>query len=103
LAYLVSQFRCTAAGERRGRQGHAYEEIVGANLRGTGASSSPRATFAAWLSPCSIREDQVILDPVRHRRFLITAMNHVIENIRRGELERWGTRSSGQKRLSVNV
>lgn len=93
LAYLVSQLQMYSLLESDvDVKGHAYEEIVGANLRGDrGEFFTPRNVCnmaAAMLDP---GEDQLILDPACGTGgFLISAMNHVIEKIRAGEQKRWG-------------
>ncbi len=95
LAYLVSQLQMYSLLESDvDVKGHAYEEIVGANLRGDrGEFFTPRNICNMAIAMLDPQEDQVILDPACGTGgFLITAMNHVIEIIRRGELERWGNK-----------
>ncbi len=93
LAYLVGQLQMYSLLESDvDVKGHAYEEIVGANLRGDrGEFFTPRNICSMAVAMLDPQEDQVILDPACGTGgFLIAAMNHVIEKVRRGELERWG-------------
>ena len=73
-------------------KGHAYEEIVGANLRGDrGEFFTPRNICNMVVAMLDPEENQIILDPACGTGgFLTAAMNHVIEKIRRGEQKRWG-------------
>ncbi|EIJ46677.1 N-6 DNA methylase [Herbaspirillum sp. GW103] len=92
LAYIVSQLQMYSLLESDvDVKGHAYEEIVGSNLRGDrGEFFTPRNVcnmVAAMLDP---EEGQLILDPACGTGgFLISAMNRVIEKIRVAELEKW--------------
>jgi type I restriction enzyme M protein len=92
LAYIVSQLQMYSLLESDvDVKGHAYEEIVGSNLRGDrGEFFTPRNIcnmVAAMLDP---EENQLILDPACGTGgFLISAMNRVIEKIRIAELEKW--------------
>jgi type I restriction enzyme M protein len=92
LAYIVSQLQMYSLLESDvDVKGHAYEEIVGSNLRGDrGEFFTPRNVcnmVAAMLEP---EEGQLILDPACGTGgFLISAMNRVIEKIRVAELEKW--------------
>lgn len=93
LAYLVSQLQMYSLLESDvDVKGHAYEEIVGANLRGDrGEFFTPRNVCNMAVAMLDPGENQLILDPACGTGgFLIAAMNHVIEKIRRGEVERWG-------------
>lgn len=92
LAYLVSQLQMYSLLESDvDVKGHAYEEVVGANLRGDrGEFFTPRNVCNMAVGMLDPREDQLILDPACGTGgFLIAAMNHVIAKIRNGELERW--------------
>ena len=92
LAYLVSQLQMYSLLESDvDVKGHAYEEIVGANLRGDrGEFFTPRNICNMAVRMLDPREDQICLDPACGTGgFLISAMNHVIEKIRRAELKRW--------------
>ena len=93
LAYLVNQLQMYSLLESDvDVKGHAYEEIVGANLRGDrGEFFTPRNVCNMAVLMLDPGETQIILDPACGTGgFLIAAMNHVIEKIRRVELERWG-------------
>ena len=65
-------------------KGRAYEEIVGANLRGDrGEFFTPRNTCRLAVEMLDPGEKQLLLDPACGTGgFLITAMNHVIAKIR---------------------
>lgn len=92
LAYLVSQLQMYSLLESDvDVKGHAYEEIVGANLRGDrGEFFTPRNICNMAVAMLDPREGDVILDPACGTGgFLISAMNHVIEKIRAAELDRW--------------
>lgn len=92
LSYLVSQLQMYSLLESDvDVKGHAYEEIVGSNLRGDrGEFFTPRNVCnmaVRMLDPC---EGQLMLDPACGTGgFLIAAMNHVIEKIRVAEVEKW--------------
>lgn len=93
LAYIVSQLQIYSLLESDvDVKGHAYEEIVGANLRGDrGEFFTPRNVCNMAVAMLDPREDQILLDPACGTGgFLIAAMNHVIEKIRVGEQRRWG-------------
>jgi type I restriction enzyme M protein len=93
LAYLVAQLQMYSLLESDvDVKGHAYEEIVGANLRGDrGEFFTPRNVCNMAVAMLDPREDQLILDPACGTGgFLIAAMNHVIERVREGEQLRWG-------------
>lgn len=72
-------------------KGHAYEEIVGSNLRGDrGEFFTPRNVCNMAVAMLDPSEGQLMLDPACGTGgFLIAAMNHVIEKIRTSELEKW--------------
>jgi len=92
LAYLVSQLQMYSLLESDvDVKGHAYEEIVGANLRGDrGEFFTPRNICNMAVAMLDPGEGQLILDPACGTGgFLIAAMNCVIEKIRRAELARW--------------
>lgn len=92
LAYLVSQLQMYSLLESDvDVKGHAYEEIVGANLRGDrGEFFTPRNICNMAVAMLDPGENQSILDPACGTGgFLIAAMNHVIEKIRAGEIKRW--------------
>lgn len=92
LAYLVSQLQMYSLLESDvDVKGHAYEEIVGSNLRGDrGEFFTPRNICNMAVAMLDPSEGQVMLDPACGTGgFLISAMNHVIEKIRAAELEKW--------------
>jgi type I restriction enzyme M protein len=92
LAYLVAQLQMYSLLESDvDVKGHAYEEIVGANLRGDrGEFFTPRNICNMAVAMLDPDENQSILDPACGTGgFLIAAMNHVIEKIRLGEEKRW--------------
>lgn len=92
LAYLVSQLQMYSLLESDvDVKGHAYEEIVGSNLRGDrGEFFTPRNVCNMAVGMLDPSEGQVILDPACGTGgFLIAAMNHVIEKIRASEIEKW--------------
>lgn len=92
LAYLVSQLQMYSLLESDvDVKGHAYEEIVGANLRGDrGEFFTPRNVCNMAVAMLDPGESQLILDPACGTGgFLIAAMNRVIDKIRAAELERW--------------
>ncbi len=92
LAYLVSQLQMYSLLESDvDVKGHAYEEIVGSNLRGDrGEFFTPRNICNMAVAMLDPAENQVILDPACGTGgFLIAAMNFVIEKIRAVEVARW--------------
>jgi len=93
LAYIVSQLQMYSLLESDiDVKGRAYEEIVGANLRGDrGEFFTPRNVCRMAVEMIDPSERELILDPACGTGgFLITAMNYVIEKIRLTELEKWG-------------
>lgn len=92
LAYIVSQLQMYSLLESDiDVKGRAYEEIVGANLRGDrGEFFTPRNVCRLAVSMLDPTEQTLILDPACGTGgFLITAMNHVIGKIRDAELKKW--------------
>jgi type I restriction enzyme M protein len=92
LAYLVGQLQMYSLLESDvDVKGHAYEEIVGSNLRGDrGEFFTPRNICDMAVNMLDPEEGQLVLDPACGTGgFLIAAMNHVIEKIRVSELEKW--------------
>ncbi|PEH85328.1 N-6 DNA methylase [Burkholderia gladioli] len=92
LTYIVGQLQMYSLLESDvDVKGHAYEEIVGANLRGDrGEFFTPRNVCNMAVAMLDPTESQLILDPACGTGgFLISAMNHVIEKIRAAEIERW--------------
>jgi type I restriction enzyme M protein len=95
LAYIVSQLQMYSLLESDvDVKGHAYEEIVGANLRGDrGEFFTPRNICNMAVAMLDPSEDQLVLDPACGTGgFLIAAMSHLIEKVRKGELARWGNK-----------
>jgi type I restriction enzyme M protein len=93
LAYIVSQLQMYSLLESDiDVKGRAYEEIVGANLRGDrGEFFTPRNICSMAVAMLDPGEKTLIVDPACGTGgFLITAMNHVIEKIRAAELAKWG-------------
>lgn len=66
-------------------KGHAYEEIVGSNLKGDrGQFFTPRNVMHMAVAMLNPKLDEKILDPACGTGgFLVTAMNHVIEQLKR--------------------
>lgn len=93
LSYLVSQLQMYSLLQSDiDVKGRAYEEIVGANLRGDrGEFFTPRNVCRMAVEMLDPRENQLVLDPACGTGgFLITAMNHVIKKIQDTELAKWG-------------
>jgi type I restriction enzyme M protein len=94
LAYLVGQLQMYSLLESDiDVKGRAYEEIVGSNLRGDrGEFFTPRNICRMAVAMLDPGEKQLLLDPACGTGgFLITAMNHVITKVQRGEQKRWGS------------
>ena len=92
MAYIVSQLQLYSLLESDvDVKGHAYEEIVGSNLRGDrGEFFTPRNICNMAVDMLDPAEGQLILDPACGTGgFLIAAMNHVTEKIRAAELVKW--------------
>lgn len=92
LAYLVSQLQMYSLLESDiDVKGRAYEEIVGANLRGDrGEFFTPRNVCRMAVSMLNPHEKQLVMDPACGTGgFLITAMNHVTERVRAAELSKY--------------
>ncbi len=92
LAYIVSQLQMYALLQSDiDVKGRAYEEIVGANLRGDrGEFFTPRNVCRMAVMMLDPGEHDTILDPACGTGgFLITAMNHVIGKIKASELKKW--------------
>jgi type I restriction enzyme M protein len=92
LAYIVSQLQTysllDSAVDVKGR---AYEEIVGANLRGDrGEFFTPRNVCSMAVAMLDPTESDLALDPACGTGgFLITVMNHVWEKIFEAERQKW--------------
>lgn len=84
LAYIVGQLQMFSLLESDvDIKGHAYETIVGSNLRGDkGQFFTPRNMCSMMVRMVDPSEDDYILDPAMGTcGFLVTAMNYVIEKI----------------------
>ncbi len=85
LAYIVSQLQMYSLLESDvDVKGHAYETIVGSNLRGDkGQFFTPRNMCRMMVRMVDPSEDDVILDPAMGTcGFLVTGMNYVLDKIR---------------------
>jgi len=106
LAYIVSQLQTYSLLESDvDVKGRAYEEIVGANLRGDrGEFFTPRNVCKMAVSMLSPSEKDLILDPACGTGgFLITALNHVIDKIRDFELKKWKTVDRAEEAIHKRV
>lgn len=107
LAYIVSQLQLYSLLESDvDVKGHAYEEIVGSNLRGDrGEFFTPRNVCNMAVAMLDPDEGQLMLDPACGTGgFLIAGMNHVIEKIRAGELARWkGDAARAEPRIADRI
>lgn len=107
LAYIVSQLQMYSLLESDvDVKGHAYEEIVGSNLRGDrGEFFTPRNVCNMAVSMLDPGEGQLILDPACGTGgFLISAMNHVIEKIKIAEVEKWkGDRKRADPKIAARI
>ncbi|WP_219722285.1 N-6 DNA methylase [Enorma phocaeensis] len=86
IAYIVGQLQMFSLLESDvDIKGHAYETIVGSNLRGDkGQFFTPRNMCSMMVRMVDPSEEDVILDPAMGTcGFLVTAMNHVIEKIKK--------------------
>lgn len=93
LAYIVSQLQMYSLLESDiDVKGRAYEEIVGANLRGDrGEFFTPRNICKMAVAMLDPGERDLMMDPACGTGgFLITAMNYVIDKIRDTEINKWG-------------
>jgi len=107
LAYIVSQLQMYSLLESDvDVKGHAYEEIVGSNLRGDrGEFFTPRNICNMAVAMLDPSEGQLILDPACGTGgFLIAAMNHVIGKIRVAELDKWkGDHSRADSKIAARI
>jgi len=93
LSFIVSQLQIYSLLESDiDVKGRAYEEIVGANLRGDrGEFFTPRNVCRMAVHMLDPQENQLLLDPACGTGgFLISAMNYVIEKIAETEQKKWG-------------
>lgn len=106
LSYIVSQLQMYSLLESDvDVKGHAYEEIVGDNLRGDrGEFFTPRNVCRMAVSMLDPTEDGLMIDPACGTGgFLITAMNHVIDKIRVVEEGKWKTPERAEKAIRERV
>lgn len=107
LAYIVSQLQMYSLLESDvDVKGHAYEEIVGSNLRGDrGEFFTPRNVCNMAVAMLNPSEGQLILDPACGTGgFLIAAMNHVIEEIRVAEVKKWkGDHNRADPKIAARI
>lgn len=107
LSYLVSQLQMYSLLESDvDVKGHAYEEIVGSNLRGDrGEFFTPRNICNMAVAMLDPVEGQLILDPACGTGgFLIAGMNHVIEKIRIAEVEKWkGNHKRADPKIAARI
>lgn len=107
LAYIVSQLQMYSLLESDvDVKGHAYEEIVGSNLRGDrGEFFTPRNICNMAVAMLDPEEGQLILDPACGTGgFLIAAMNCVIEKIRTAELDKWkGDHARAESKIAARI
>lgn len=92
LAYLVAQLQPYSLLESDvDVKGKAYEEVVGSNLRGArGEFFTPRNICRMAVEMIDPDADQLLLDPsCGTGGFLVTAMNHVRDKIKKTESARW--------------
>jgi len=90
LAFVVTQLQLfSLLSSDVDVKGKAYEEVVGSNLRGDrGEFFTPRNVCRMMVEMVDPTEDDVVLDPACGTGgFLVTAMNHVIDSIKRKVME----------------
>ncbi|MGH9695223.1 MAG: HsdM family class I SAM-dependent methyltransferase, partial [Bryobacteraceae bacterium] len=107
LAYLVGQLQMYSLLESDiDVKGRAYEEIVGSNLRGDrGEFFTPRNICQLAVAMLDPDEHQLVADPACGTGgFLITAMNHVInDKIRPAEEGRFKNVETAEKNIIERV
>jgi len=107
LAYLVGQLQMYSLLESDiDVKGRAYEEIVGSNLRGDrGEFFTPRNICQLAVAMLDPDENQLVADPACGTGgFLITAMNHVInDKIRPAEEARFKNIETAEKNIVERV
>ena len=92
IAYVVSQLQGYSLLESSvDVKGVAYEEIVGANLRGDrGEFFTPRNACRMAVSMLDPQPGEILLDPACGTGgFLITAMNHALSKLAESERTQW--------------
>lgn len=103
LAYIVSQLQMYSLLESDvDVKGHAYETIVGSNLRGDkGQFFTPRNMCRMMVRMVDPSEKDVILDPAMGTcGFLVTAMNYVLEKVGESVEESGRSKTFKQEALS---
>lgn len=98
VAYVVTQLQgYSLLASPVDVKGVAYEEIVGSNLRGDrGEFFTPRNACRMAVTMLNPQPHERLLDPTCGTGgFLITAMNHALDYIDRGEREKWADPSNG--------
>ena len=107
LAYIVSQLQMYSLLDSDiDVKGKAYEEIVGANLRGnSGEFFTPRNVCRMAVQMLDPDEHTLILDPACGTGgFLIIAMNHVYSKILKAELaKRGGNRERAEQAARARI
>ncbi len=94
LTYIVAQLQMySLLATETHVKGHAYEELVGSNLRGDrGEFFTPRNVCEMAVAMLDPGPDDLVLDPACGTGgFLVTAMNHVIRKLRAAETSSWGS------------
>lgn len=100
MAYVVTQLQgYSLLASPVDVKGVAYEEIVGANLRGDrGEFFTPRNACRMAVTMVNPQPDERILDPsCGTGGFLITGMNHALAYIEQSERERWADPANGSE------
>ena len=101
LAYIVSQLQpWSLLDSNVDVKGKAYEEIVGSNLRGDrGEFFTPRNVCRMAITMLHPGPNDLVLDPACGTGgFLTIAMNHVIQQLRTGEKNKWRDPSKPSER-----
>lgn len=98
VAYVVTQLQgYSLLASPVDVKGVAYEEVVGANLRGDrGEFFTPRNACRAAVTMLNPQPDERILDPACGTGgFLITGMNHALAYIEQSQREHWHDPANG--------
>lgn len=106
VAYVVSQLQgYSLLASPVDVKGVAYEEIVGSNLRGDrGEFFTPRNACRMAVTMLNPQPHERIVDPSAGTGgFLITAMNHAVQQIEAEERSQWGdpTRGTDEERQEL--
>jgi type I restriction enzyme M protein len=100
LAYVVSEMQqYSLLDSSVDVKGVAYEEVVGSNLRGDrGEFFTPRNACRMAVRMINPQPNELVLDPsCGTGGFLVTAMNHVLEQIDAKHSRRWPKRGPSQE------